>query len=100
MGKIKTFLTVLVFIVITGFSGKYIYAQEEEAKPSQEETIESVEEEETQEEVENQETEEKEEDKTLVEVAPRHSFGTILLAILIPSVLIIIAYLIFKFVKF
>ena len=78
---------------------KYTYAQEEEAKPSQEETIESVEEEETQEE-ESKETEEKEEEKTVEEVAPRHSFGTILLAILIPSVLIIIAYLIFKFVKF
>lgn len=95
----KIFLTILTLIVMTSSPIKYTYAQEE-AKPSQEETIESVEEEETQEEVENQETEEKEEEKTVEEVAPRHSFGTILLAILIPSVLIIIAYLIFKFVKF
>lgn len=81
---------------------KYTYAQEE-AKPSQEETIESVEEEETLEE-ESKETEEKEEEKTVetkeqTEV-PQFPFGTILLAILIPSILIIIAYLIFKFVKF
>ncbi|HHX99396.1 TPA: hypothetical protein GX533_01810 [Candidatus Dojkabacteria bacterium] len=98
MGKIKTFLTVLVFIVITGFSGKYTYAQENIIQLDQEETIESVKE------VENLETEEQEDTKTVetkeqTEV-PQFPFGTILLAILIPSILIIIAYLIFKFIKF
>lgn len=98
MGKIKTFLTILIFVVITGFSGKYIYAQEKIIQLDQEETIESVKE------VENQETEEQEDTKTVetkeqTEV-PQFPFGTILLAILIPSILIIIAYLIFKFVKF
>ncbi|MBP8979097.1 hypothetical protein KBG23_01290 [Candidatus Dojkabacteria bacterium] len=93
MGKIKTFLTILILIVMTSSPIKYTYAQEE-AKPSQEETIESVEEEETQK--EDKETEKKEEE---VGVTP-HPFGTVLLAILIPAFLIIIAYLIFKFVKF
>ena len=94
MGKIKTFLTILIFVVITSFSAKYIYAQEKIIQLDQEETIESVEEEETQK--EDKETEKKEEE---VGVTP-HPFGTVLLAILIPAFLIIIAYLIFKFVKF
>ena len=94
MRKMKIFLTILTLIVMTISPIKYTYAQEEEAKPSQEETIESVEEEETQK--EDKETEKKEEE---VGVTP-HPFGTVLLAILIPAFLIIIAYLIFKFVKF
>ena len=59
MGKIKTFLTILIFVVITSFSAKYIYAQEKIIQLDQEETIESVKE------VENQETEEQEDTKTV-----------------------------------
>ncbi|HQA99099.1 MAG TPA: hypothetical protein PLG10_02595 [Candidatus Dojkabacteria bacterium] len=70
-------------------------AHEEENIPTatqQEETEDAIE-----------EKTEKETVKTLesqTQNEPSYSFGTLLLAILIPCILIIIAYLIFKFVKF
>lgn len=88
---VATLLTSLTFTQ----SMQRIQAQEEENIPTA-----------TQEEEKNEEIKEEiqeEPAKTLseqVENEPTYSFGTLLLAILIPCLLIIIAYLIFKFVKF
>jgi len=91
----KVFLAIILLLFI------FIILPKVETK-AQEENTPNI----TQEEKENKEDNEegaKEPTKTISEQTQNestYSFGTILLAILIPCTLIIIAYLIFKFVKF
>ena len=88
----KVFLIVGVSLFIFLVSPRIeIKAQKEESIPTtvQEEELEEKTEEETAKTLESQ-----------VQNESTYSLGTILLAILIPCILVIIAYLIFKFVKF
>lgn len=101
MANIQKILTTLIFLLTTTFSGVYIHAHEDLdlVQPSKEIQTEEKQEEEK-ETKEEEKQEEKKESVRVVSKTPEYSFGTILLAILIPSILIVIAYLIFKFVKF
>lgn len=103
MGNIQKILTTLIFLLTTTFTGTYVHAHEDLdlVQPSKEIQTEEETEENTQaEQKEEQKEEEKKETTKVTSKAPEYSFGTLLLAILIPSILIVIAYLIFKFVKF
>ena len=95
----KSLTIVLLLFLFFSFSFKVVQAEEElDTTKTTEEEVVDVEEEKTKEKVEVEKP-----IKTLSEqreIDSPYSLGTLLLAILIPSVLIIIAYLIFKFVKF
>ncbi len=94
----KSLTIVLLLFLFFSFSFKVVQAEELDTTETTEEEVIEVEEEKTEEKVEVEKSV-----KTLSEqreIDSPYSLGTLLLAILIPSVLIIIAYLIFKFVKF
>jgi cytoskeletal protein RodZ len=96
MKKLLTTILLLSFLLIPSV---HIYAQEEETLDS---TIEqNIEEENDTEEQEKETLSDTLEEKEVEEIQPPSpSFFTILASILIPSIFIIICYLILKFFKF
>ena len=90
-------MRILMFTILTTlmlvFPGTYLHAQTE--SPVVIETESSLD-------MENSDDTENSSETATDETTPevRYSFGTILLAILIPSLFVIIAYLILKFFKF
>lgn len=99
MGILKVLTTIIVLFSFFISPTPKIWAQETEEIPVEvsqdleEDIVIDEEEEETEDEESLPET-------LKVKEQPRYSLGTILLAILIPSIFVILIYLIFKFFKF
>ncbi len=99
MGILKVLTTIIVLCSFFISPTPKIWAQETEEIPVEvsqdleEDIVIDEEEEETEDEESLPET-------LKVKEQPRYSLGTILLAILIPSIFVILIYLIFKFFKF
>ncbi len=89
----KNIIKILTILILLSLPMKFSYAQETESTdiPIQEEV-----------ETTNEETETSDELTSTTEKiqSSHYSFGTILLALLIPSIFLIICYLIFKSFKF
>lgn len=105
MKILKTLTTIIVLLSFFTFPISQTFAQDNEKAPVDtlvEEEEKGEEKDSTEEIIEESETEERGTlQETLQEEAqPRYTWGTVLLAILIPLIFVILVYLIFKFFKF